>query len=195
MKGGGKMSRFLNVKTVDPTECADLLFGVGSATSAGPTLPAGSIHPSPETLKKDCGGYLREQPIIGFGHAYTSGAGGTKCYGNFLLSPTVDRIELDHAKRASFAKSGTERASCYQYEVELENGIRAKVTPAHNAAIYSFEYPNDKDAFLLIDAAHKLDIDDVCYNSLQKRLKIKKDNIMKIDLKGATPIGNIFVGY
>ena len=47
------MSHFLNSKAVDPTECADLLFGVGSATSAGPTLPAGSIHPSPETLEKD----------------------------------------------------------------------------------------------------------------------------------------------
>ena len=118
-----------------------------------------------------------------------------KCYGNFLLAPTVDRIELDHAKRASFAKAGTERAKCYQYEVQLENGIAFRVTPAHNAAIYSFDYPNDKDAFLLIDAAHKLDIDDVCYNSLQKRLKIKKGNIMKIDLKGVTSVGNIFVGY
>lgn len=144
---------------VDIVELPDLLFGVGSATSAGPTLPAGSIHPSPETLEKDCGGYLREQPIVGFGQAYTSGAGGTKCFGNFLLAPTVDKIELDHKKRASFAQKGTERARCYQYEVQLENGIAARVTPAHNAAIYSFEYPDDKDAYLLIDAAHKLDID------------------------------------
>ena len=60
---------------IDPTDYADPLFGVGSATSAGPTLPAGSIHPSPETLEKDCGGYTREQPIVGFGQAYISGAG------------------------------------------------------------------------------------------------------------------------
>ena len=63
-------------KLQDKTEYADLLFGVGCATSAGPTLPAGSIHPSPETLKKDCGGYSKGQPIVGFGQAYTSGAGG-----------------------------------------------------------------------------------------------------------------------
>ena len=74
-------------RRIDPTAYADPLFGVGSATSAGPTLPAGSIHPSPETLEKDCGGYLRGQPLVGFGQAYTSGSGGTKCYGNFLLSP------------------------------------------------------------------------------------------------------------
>ncbi len=153
------MKKNVFLKLFDPTDHADPLFGVGSATSAGPTLPSGSIHPSPETLEKDCGGYLREQPIIGFGHAYTSGAGGTKCYGNFLLSPTVDRIDLDHSRRASFAKKGTERARCYQYEVQFENGIRTKVTPTHNSAIYSFEYPDNKEAYLLIDVAHKLDID------------------------------------
>ena len=49
----------------NPTEYVDTLFGVGSATIAGPTLPAGSIHPSPETLEADCGGYLRNQPIVG----------------------------------------------------------------------------------------------------------------------------------
>lgn len=144
---------------IDPTEYADPLFGVGSATSAGPTFPAGSIHPSPETLENDCGGYLRKQPIVGFGQAYTSGAGGKKCYGNFLLAPTVEKIWLDREKRASFAKKGTEQARCYQYETELENGIACRVTPARNAAIYSFEYPKDKDAYLIIDAAHKLDID------------------------------------
>ena len=56
-------------KVFDPTDYADPLFGVGSATSAGPTLPESSIHPSPETLDKDCGGYYRNQPIIGFGQA------------------------------------------------------------------------------------------------------------------------------
>ena len=49
------IKRVHNKKKIDPTDYADPLFGVGSATSAGPTLPAGSIHPSPETLEKDCG--------------------------------------------------------------------------------------------------------------------------------------------
>jgi len=148
-----------SVKTIDPTEYADPLFGVGSATSAGPTLPAGSIHPSPETLINDCGGYIREQPIVGFGQAYTSGSGGTKCYGNFLLAPMVGNVELDRSKRASFAVQGTERAKCYEYEVKLENGIFTKVTPAHDAAIYSIEFPQNEDAYLLFDVTHKLDIE------------------------------------
>ena len=146
-------------KVFDPTTYADLLFGVGSATSAGPTLPAGSIHPSPETLENDCGGYLRNQPIVGFGHAYTSGAGGTKCYGNFLLSPTLGKVETDHSKRAAYAVAGMEKARCYEYAVALENGISAKVAPARSSAIYAFTYPKNQDAVLLMDVAHKLDID------------------------------------
>ena len=148
-----------NQLNFDPTMYADPLFGVGSATSAGPTLPAGSIHPSPETLENDCGGYSRNEPMVGFGHAYISGSGGTKCYGNYLLSPMVDTVEMDRAARASFAVEGSETARCYEYCVTLENGIRAKMTPAHNAAIHTFEYPAGKKASFLIDAAHKLDID------------------------------------
>ena len=144
---------------LDPTDFADPLFGVGSATSAGPTLPSGSIHPSPETLINDCGGYTRNQPIVGFGQAYTSGAGGVKCYGNFLLAPMVDEIEIASEKRASFAKDGSEKARCFEYKVELENGIKAKVSPAHDAALYSFDFPAGKSASFLIDVARKLDID------------------------------------
>jgi len=152
-------TKTITASAIDPTDYADLLFGLGSATSAGPTLPNGSIHPSPETLEKDCGGYLRNQPIVGFGHAYVSGSGGTKCYGNFLLAPMAGGIELEHARRASFAVEGSEKARCYEYSVELENGIRASVTPAHSAAIHSFTYPADQKASFLIDVAHKLDID------------------------------------
>ena len=145
--------------SVDPTEYADLLFGVGSATSAGPALPGGSIHPSPETLEKDNGGYLRGQPIIGFGQAFLSGSGGVKCYGNFLLAPMAGAVEPDSAVRASHAVAGSETAKCYEYSVKLENGISARVSPAHNAAIYAFGFPAGEEASLLIDVAHKLDID------------------------------------
>lgn len=144
---------------IDPTDYVDPLFGVGSATSAGPSLPAGSIHPSPETLENDCGGYLRGQPIVGFGNLYTSGSGGRKCYGNFLLAPWVGAPEPDAAKRASYAKTGCETATCYRYDVTLENGISASLTPAHHAALYSFSYPADKQASLFFDMTHKLDID------------------------------------
>ncbi len=141
----------------NPTEYVDTLFGVGSATIAGPTLPAGSIHPSPETLEADCGGYLRNQPIVGFGQLYTSGAGGVKCYGNFLLCPT-DSLELNREKRASFAKEGSEVGRCFEYKVELENDIKVQVTPHKHTALYSIKYPQGKDAYLVLDAAHKLDV-------------------------------------
>ena len=141
-------------------EYPDLLFGVGCATSPGPTLPGGSIHPSPETLKKDCGGYSEGQPIVGFGQAYTSGAGGKKCYGNFLLAPFIGNdIILDRKERASFAIPGSETAKCYRYSVTLENGISISASPSHHSAIYTLDFPADTAGGFIIDAAHKLDID------------------------------------
>jgi len=145
---------------LDPAECTDLIFGVGSATSAGPTLPSGSIQPSPETLKKDNGGYSLDHPIVGFAHAYISGSGGRPCYGNYLLSPALGQIELDNAKRASFAAEGTERAKCYEYSTTLRNGIRTRSTPAHNAAIHEFTFPKGQDGYFLLDAGRKLRLDE-----------------------------------
>jgi hypothetical protein len=71
----------------------------------------------------------------------------------------VDSFETDREKRASFTMPGTEIGHCYEYSVQLENGIKIKVTPAHNSAIYEFEYPAGKQAYLYIDVCHKLDID------------------------------------
>ncbi len=135
----------------------DTLFGLNSATAAGPTLPSGSIHPSPETLSPDCGGYSRNKPIIGFGQLYFSGTGGTKSFGNFLLAPDVGGIELDANKRAVAAVS--ESGTCYEYAVELQNGIGVRVTPAQSSAIYEIEYPAGQEATLLIDVARKLGSD------------------------------------
>ena len=50
-------------------------------------------------------------------------------------------------------------AKCYEYRVCLENGIKARVTPAHHAAIYSFTFPQGKAGALLVDVARKLDVD------------------------------------
>ena len=159
-------------------EYADTLFGVGSATSAGPAIPSGSIHPSPETLEADCGGYLRNQPIVGFGQAYTSGAGGKKCYGNFLVCPVVDTIETDREKRASFAVLGTEKGRCYEYSVQLENGIKINVTPSKNSAIYEFEFPSGKQGGIFVDICHKLDVD-ACI----------KDGFVNVNPKGKSMCG------
>lgn len=171
------------ISTCDCIEYADPLFGVGSATSAGPTLPSSSIHPSPETLEKDNGGYLRNQPIVGFGHLYNSGSGGTKCYGNFLLAPMVDGIKLTDAERASFAVA--EKSRCYEYTVELENGIKIKYTPAHNSVIYTVEYPGGKEASLLLDVGRKQDIE-----ACMKKGNVTVDPEKMTALGGGTCTGN-----
>ena len=164
-------------------EHPDLLFGVGSATPAGPTLPNGSIHPSPETLEKDCGGYTRGEPIVGFGHLYTSGSGGKKSYGNFLLTPTAVRPPLTGEGKASFAVK--ESAKCYEYSATLDNGIGVRVTPAHNAGIYSIEYPKQDDAYLFLDVAGKLDVEEAMTEGF-----VKVDPEAKLILGGGRFFGN-----
>lgn len=162
-KSMGKLVQKTNVQNpqinMKLAEYADPLFGVGSATCAGTCLPSGSIYPAPETLEKDNGGYTRNQPIVGFGQLYTSGAGGVKCYGNFLLSPMSGNFSFEDKKRAEWAIDGTEIAKCYEYKVGLKNGIKAKVTPSHHTAIYTFEFPEGKEASFLVDIGRKLDID------------------------------------
>ncbi len=166
-------------------EYADPLFGVGSATSAGPTLPSGSIHPSPETLEKDCGGYTRNQPIVGFGHLYTSGSGGVKCYGNYLLAPMMGEVKLEDSDRAVYAVRGSEKARCYEYSAELENGIKTRVTPAHDAAIHTFAYPAGEKASFLLDVARKLDM-----KACMKNGYITVDPVRKLVYGGGVYSGN-----
>ncbi|MBE7046055.1 MAG: glycoside hydrolase family 92 protein [Ruminococcaceae bacterium] len=151
-------------KNISALEYADPLFGVGSATSAGPTLPGGSIHPSPETLEKDCGGYTRNQPIVGFGQLYTSGAGGVKCYGNFLFAPMSGNFSFEDNERAQYVVEGTEIARSYEYMAELKNGLKIKVTPSHHSAIYEVEFPKGKEASFILDVGRKLDIEDCMDN-------------------------------
>ena len=69
-------------------------------------------------------------------------------------------------ERAVAAVEGSEKSTCHEYKVLLENEISAKVTPAHDSAIYAFEYPSDKVGYLIIDVAHKLDVDSCMRNGL-----------------------------
>ena len=56
-------------------------------TVPGPTRPAGSIHPSPETLVGSNAGYDKDAPLSGFAQLDTQGSGGRTTYGTFLVSP------------------------------------------------------------------------------------------------------------
>ena len=117
-------------------------------TVIGPTLPQGSIHPSPDTPQGGQSGYRIDRPIRGFSQLHASGTGwGT--YGNLLVSP---QIGLGVAPDSHDSPKSDEQARAYDYRVRLDRyNVLAELTPTRHAAIYRFTFPNTKDAYLTLD--------------------------------------------
>jgi predicted alpha-1,2-mannosidase len=124
-------------------------------TVPGPTRPAGSIHPSPETLVGSNAGYDKDAPISGFAQLHTQGSGGRTTYGTFLISPQTGAPVFDEAKHLS--GKADERLAADAYAVTLTRyGIRAEVTPAPYAAFYRFTYPAGRPATMVFDVTRKI---------------------------------------
>lgn len=126
--------------------------GEGS-TVIGPTLPHGSIHPSPDTKEGGEAGYRVDRPIRGFSQLHVSGTGwGT--YGNLLLSP---QIGLDVSESGHDSEKTAESAKSYAYKVTLRRyGIRAEVAPALHTAMYRFTFPTGDQSHLLLDLGQQI---------------------------------------
>lgn len=137
----------------------DPLIGTGNDdqgdTVPGPTRPAGSIHPSPQTLVGSNAGYDKDAPISGFAQLHTQGSGGRTTYGTFLISPQTGApvfAEPDH-----LSPKADERLAADAYAVTLTRyGIRAEVTPAPFAALYRFTYPSGAPATMVFDVTRKI---------------------------------------
>ncbi|KQU49764.1 alpha-mannosidase [Sphingomonas sp. Leaf339] len=137
----------------------DPLVGTGNDdqgdTVPGPTLPAGSIHPSPETLTGSNAGYDPAAPLSGFAQLHTQGSGGRTTYGTFLVSPQTGEPQFDEAQHLS--PKADEAAAADRYAVTLSRyGIKAEVTPAANAALYRFDYPAGAPATMVFDITRKI---------------------------------------
>ena len=144
----------------NPIDLVDPFIGVRGAGSCvpGPCLPNGSIHPSPDTDPPDNGGYISgESPkIVGFSQLHVQGTGGTRSYGNFLLTPRIG-----YGPAAPMAKSD-EIATVSSYQVRLgadeAKSVFCEVAPTAHCAIYRFTYPKTNEATLILDVGRKLDL-------------------------------------
>jgi predicted alpha-1,2-mannosidase len=122
-------------------------------TVIGPTLPHGSIHPSPDSFEGGGSGYKIGKPVRGFSQTHVSGVGWTT-YGNLLLSPQVG---LDVSATGHDSPITNEVAKAYSYQATLSRyGINAALTPTHNAVIYRLSYPKGDQSFLMLDLAHQI---------------------------------------
>lgn len=129
------------------------VLGEGS-TVIGPSLPFGSIHPSPDTPDGGLDGYHPDRPILGFSQTHVSGTGWGQ-YGNFLISPRVGALRTLPEAQAS--NKALEKAEAHQYSVLLtRDNIKAEVTPTHNAAIYRFKFPATEQAHIVFNSVHNI---------------------------------------
>ena len=128
------------------------VLGDGSCV-IGPTLPFGSVHPSPDTPDGGHDGYHPDRPIRGFSQTHVSGTGWGH-YGNLLVSPQVGLAvgETEHD-----SPKADERATAYEYRVRLARyDILAEFAPTAHAVFYQFTFPRSDEATLAIDAAHMI---------------------------------------
>lgn len=182
-----------------PVDYVDNFIGVRDANSScvlGPTLPQGSINPSPHTApgntKYDMDCYVMGQPIRGFGQLHVSGTGWGK-YGTIFLSPQVGLAtgETEHD-----SQKDNETAKPYEYGVTLTRyGISVAVTPAFHSAIYQFTFPATDSADILLDVTHSLnDIATGMKSNNNKFIdgKISFTNTQKTELTG---FGNYIGGF
>ncbi len=127
-------------------------------TVVGPQLPQGSINPSPDGPNQSTAGHYAGGSIWGFSQTHVSGTGGVGFYGNILISPMWGELALDREKHTFRAQA--EKGSAGHYEVKLDRKdgktLSVEIAPTHNAAIYSFQFPEGEKAFLKWDLAYTI---------------------------------------
>ncbi len=133
------------VSYVDPKIGSE---GLGRVV-VGPSCPFGMVKPSPDCTVKPNSGWLPMPTVInGFSQAHVSGTGGGPKYGNVLIQPFCDGMNL--ISHPALRKNEDIRLG--YYGTEFENGIKVEVTTAERASQYRITYPQDSLQSLLIDA-------------------------------------------
>ena len=135
----------------------DLRIGVlgngDGGTVIGPTLPHGSIHPSPDTPQGGQAGYRVDRPIRSFSQLHSSGTGWGR-YGNLMLSP---QLGLNTAPDGHDSEKSNETATPYSYKVRLARyNILVELTPTHHAALDRVTYPPGGQSYLTLDLSRQI---------------------------------------
>ena len=142
-------------------------------TYPGATVPFGSVQLSPDTdtipyavngrynpdVYKYCAGYQYEDStIVGFSHTHFSGTGHSDL-GDFLVMPTVGKLQLnpgteanpDSGYRSRFSHD-EETAEAGYYAVNLKDyGIKAEMTATTRVGMHQYTFPKSEQAHIILD--------------------------------------------
>ncbi|MEH6659003.1 GH92 family glycosyl hydrolase [Leeuwenhoekiella marinoflava] len=142
-------------------------------TYPGATVPFGSVQLSPDTdtipydvngrynpdVYKYCAGYQYEDStIVGFSHTHFSGTGHSDL-GDFLVMPTVGKLQLnpgteanpDSGYRSRFSHD-EEHAEAGYYSVNLKDyGVKAELTATTRVGVHQYTFPKSEEAHIILD--------------------------------------------
>lgn len=124
----------------------------GGNTFNGATLPYGMAKAVADVDGQNTAGFSTDgSNVTGFSHMHDSGTGGNPSMGNFPLFPQIcpgdvlDNCEFPIALRKTNYVNSSVVASPGYFELELVNGIKAKMTTTAHAALYEFTFPSELD--------------------------------------------------
>jgi len=145
---------------------AGIYHGLGK-TYPGATSPFGMVQVSPNTITggDNGSGYSDEHTSIeGFAFTQMSGIGWNGDLGNFLVSPTLGKLQTsagtsdnpDSGYRSRYDKS-SEKAKAGYYSVLLSDiGIKAEATTAPHSGMLRFTFPKNDQSRIQIDLARRV---------------------------------------
>lgn len=172
---------------------AGVYHGLGK-TFPGATTPYGMVQVSPNTITGgDNGpGYSYEHKTIeGFAFTQMSGIGWNGDLGNFLVMPTIGKLQKIAGKEdgsiegyRSFYNKETEMAKAGYYSVELSDyGIRVETSASPHCGILKFNFPENEQSRIQIDLARR-----VGGTAETQYIEVVDDHIIKGWMK-CTPAG------
>lgn len=148
------------------TKAAGAYHGLGK-TFPGATAPFGMVQVSPNTVTggDNGSGYSDEHTSIeGFAFTQMSGIGWYGDLGNFLVMPTIGKLQTfagisdnpDGGYRSRYDKA-TEKASAGYYSVQLTDyQVKAEATALTHSGMLRFTFPENKDARIQVDLARRV---------------------------------------
>ena len=145
----------------DYTAFVDPFIGTGGHghTFPGAVVPFGMVQLSPDTRLEGwdgCSGYHYSDSIIyGFSHTHLSGTGGSD-YGDILLMPTLDPLQLQNKDYSSTFKKANEKASPGYYSVLLDkSNITVELTATAHTGLQKYTFPKSGNSNVILDLTHR----------------------------------------
>lgn len=168
-------TQFLNAQELDLVKYVNPLIGTEKMghTFPGATVPFGAVQLSPETdsipysvnhkynpkVYDYCAGYRYEDSTItGFSHTHFNGTGHSDL-GDFLIMPTVGKLQLnpgtaqnpEKGYRSRFSHQ-TEKVEAGYYKVKLDDyNILAEMTASTRVGFHQYTFPKSDQSHIVLD--------------------------------------------